>query len=201
MADTLWSDPPIEDIFREHFLIKSKSEFCLIKCLSVDAIAVSKRLLVGVPTNEAKWNNKSTRKAQQWRLTWSCKSFFYLSPKNHIIWVHFEQTKQVADLFAQSKLKNVAIEVLSWARRVQKRSFLQTGQLSGSPKTPTVWGSVFLKIFMIYSYLVGINFPQIPKVGSITVSFLRRFAFQNLILLSLKHHDPTCRVISRCKAF
>jgi len=29
------------------------------------------------------------------------------------MWVHFEQTKQLADLFAQSKLKSVAKEVLS----------------------------------------------------------------------------------------
>jgi hypothetical protein len=37
----------------------------------------------------------------------------YRSPKNHDICVQFEHTKQVADLFAQSKLKNVAIDVFS----------------------------------------------------------------------------------------
>jgi len=70
--------------------------------------------------------------------------------------VHFEHTKQVADLFAQSKLKNEATAVFSCALRVQKRLFLQTGQVRGSPNTSTVCGSAFLKILMLF-YLFGFS--------------------------------------------
>ena len=43
--------------------------------------------------------------------------------------VHSEQTKQVALLLAQSKLKKVATAVLSCAFRVQNLLFWQTGQV------------------------------------------------------------------------
>lgn len=43
--------------------------------------------------------------------------------------VHSEQTKQVALLFAQSKLKNVATAVLSCACLVQNWLLLHTGQV------------------------------------------------------------------------
>jgi hypothetical protein len=41
----------------------------------------------------------------------------------------------VADLLAQSKLKNVAIAVFNKAWRVKKWSLLQTGQISCLPNT------------------------------------------------------------------
>jgi hypothetical protein len=41
------------------------------------------------------------------------------SPRNQKMYVHSEHTKQCADLFAQSNLKNVATDVLSCACLVQ----------------------------------------------------------------------------------
>ncbi len=43
--------------------------------------------------------------------------------------VHSEQTKQVALLLAQSKLKKEATAVLSWACLVQNLLLLQIGQV------------------------------------------------------------------------
>jgi hypothetical protein len=62
----------------------------------------------------------------------------YRSPKNQVMWVHSEQTKQVALRLAQSRLKKVAMDVFSWARLVQKLALLHTGHLSSCPFTSMV---------------------------------------------------------------
>ena len=58
------------------------------------------------------------------------------------MWVHFEQTKQVALRFVQSRLKKVATGVLSKTRFVQKSELLQTGHLNSFPITSKVCASL-----------------------------------------------------------
>jgi hypothetical protein len=65
----------------------------------------------------------------------------YYQPRNHEICVQFEQIKQLALLFAQSKLKKVATAVFSWALLVQKRVLLQMGHLNCRPLISIGWGS------------------------------------------------------------
>jgi len=60
--------------------------------------------------------------------------------------VQFEQTKHVAERLAQSKLKKVATDVLSCARRTKNSSLLHTEQCNWFPKTDIGCGSVFLNI-------------------------------------------------------
>ena len=64
------------------------------------------------------------------------------------MYVQSEQTKQVADLFAQSRPKNEATDVFNCALRDQKYLFEQTGQHNWFPFTSTNCGSFFLKRFM-----------------------------------------------------
>jgi hypothetical protein len=68
------------------------------------------------------------------------------------MWVHSEQTKQVAVRLAQSKLKKVAIEVFNCALLDQKVSLLQTGHLNWYPLISTVFDSVFLNNFIILGF-------------------------------------------------
>lgn len=70
-------------------------------------------------------------------------------PKNQKIYVQSEQTKHVADLSVQSKLKKVDDDLLSGARRVQKYLFAHTGQTSWWPFTSTVWGSFLPNNFIV----------------------------------------------------
>jgi hypothetical protein len=63
--------------------------------------------------------------------------------------VQSEQTKQVADLFAQSKPKNEATDVFNCALRDQKYLFEHIGQHNWFPFTSTSCGSVFLKSFIL----------------------------------------------------
>lgn len=61
--------------------------------------------------------------------------------------VHSEQTKQVALLFAQSKLKKDATAVLSCAWRVQNKLLLQTGQIKSRLRIEIVCGSFWPMLF------------------------------------------------------
>ncbi len=63
-----------------------------------------------------------------------------------------EQTKQVADLLAQSKPKNEATDVFNCAFRVQKYLLEHTGQHNWLPFASTICGSFFLKSFMVVKY-------------------------------------------------
>lgn len=61
------------------------------------------------------------------------------------MYVHSEHTKHVACRLAQSRGTKTDSGVLSRVLRVQKRVFLHTGQVSGSPFTSIGCGSFFSK--------------------------------------------------------
>jgi hypothetical protein len=61
------------------------------------------------------------------------------------MYVQSEQTKQVADLLAQSNPNNEATDVFNCAFRDQKYLFEHTGQHNSLPLTCTSCGSFFLK--------------------------------------------------------
>lgn len=54
------------------------------------------------------------------------------------MWVHSEQTKQVALRLAQSKPKKVANDVFNCACRIQKFGLLQIGHLNCCPLISTL---------------------------------------------------------------
>lgn len=64
-----------------------------------------------------------------------------------------EQTKHVADLFAQSNPKNEATDVFNCALRDQKYLFEHIGQHNWLPLTSTSCGSFFLKRFIVFVIL------------------------------------------------
>ena len=69
--------------------------------------------------------------------------------RNQLICVHLEQTRQVADRLAQSKLKKEATAVFNCADRRLNRSFPQAGQIKGLSPISIRFGSSCLLIWIV----------------------------------------------------
>ena len=126
------------------------------------------------------------------------------------MYVHSEQTKQVADLSTQSSLKKVESALLSCALLVQKYLFEHIGHTSECPLTSTVCGSLLLNSFIwscvcfqylnvslssiLFTVICLGNYSRCCKIANFEGKFFLQVRL--LLLIKCKHMKQPLNLLS-----